>query len=77
VLDHFDLGAVAHERGAAGNFNPLPDFGRDAARPVQVGAHKHNSGAGRGGPQFDRNIPPAPIAKARYRARAGKRSLIS
>ena len=57
VLDHFDLRAVARERGAAGNFDPLPDVGRNSPRPVQIGRGRRRSRCRRGGPKLDRARP--------------------
>ena len=77
VLDHFDLRAVGGQRGAAGDFDPLPDVGRRsaAADPGRCGRRRCRCPAGPAGTRP--HVPAAPVSKARHRARAGERPLVS
>jgi hypothetical protein len=77
MLDHFDLSAVGGQRRAAGNFNPVVNIGSDSPWRIEIATDKDNAAVRIGWTKLHLHVSSAPISKARHRARASKRSLVS
>src|SRR5439155_13379736 len=77
MLDHFDLRAVSGQRGAPRNFDSMRDVGADSPRRAQIRPDEDDAVMRRSRTKFDLHVAPAPITKARHRARASKCPLVS
>ncbi len=77
MLYHLDAGTTGGQVRPPGHFRAMVDARWNTLLRLHITADKDHSCIGLGGPEFDVNIPAAPVAKAPNRSWLGDRPLFT